>query len=195
MGSGQHSQLVLSYLSDKRRKIWVSCGGKKLLERRIFSLCLIFVITEMKWASQTSSDWTKTSLHAHFESNLPLECNLTLNFKVFSLEQKKWFCVWMKVKFCSQINPPRWTQSNRDMYAESRWSSSSSYMTLICERNQSEMCDCWAEVFDFKQQKSDTSSQFIYWINLDKHQNLLRYNQNIWGRYPTMHHPLHETND
>lgn len=29
------------------------------------------------------------SLHAHFESNLPLDCNLTLNFEVFLLERKK----------------------------------------------------------------------------------------------------------
>lgn len=29
------------------------------------------------------------SLHAHFEFNLPLDCNLTLNFEVFLLEQKK----------------------------------------------------------------------------------------------------------
>lgn len=83
-------------------------------------LCASYLWSPMKWASQTSSDRTKTSLHAHFESNLPLDCNLTLNFEVFLLEQKKWFYVWMKVKLCSQINPPRWMQRKRDVYADGR---------------------------------------------------------------------------
>lgn len=71
-------------------------------------------------------------------------------------------------------------------------------MALICERNQSKWKCATVKLKRLilnNSRKFDTSSQFIYWINLDKHQNLLRYNQNIWGRYPTMHHPVHKTND
>lgn len=120
---GQRSQLafaelVLSYFNrEKKGGIWVSSMYKITGAKNLFFVPHICD----HWDEVGQTDQLRPNkglpLHAHFESNLPLDCNLSLNFEVFLLEQKK--IMWMKEKL--HLNQPAEMDRVNVTYADGCW--------------------------------------------------------------------------